>query len=227
MTSLCAPLPADAGDSVTLTIGQEPAISWPTSKHRINGDQQYDRYRKLHSAESSALPCIQPGQLWVVEQPSTDPHLSPLGHHAITSANVVIYDRALYPIVADNLPLGSYAEPTSPDGLADKTLDSCIQFARDGWGVVWLTDQGRLRDEPIARLVERMIRVGCPPSMSVTLFANANGSSIPQQTETELSALGIVIDATTPDDSLAIVFAAAGAGAAPHLHAISSNGLAG
>jgi hypothetical protein len=226
MTSLCAPLPADACDSVTLTIGQEPAISWPTSKHRINGDQQYDRYRKLHSAESPALPCIQPGQLWVVEQPSTDPHLSPLGHHAITSANVVIYDRALYPIVADNLPLGSYAEPMSPDGLADKTLDRCIQFARDGWGVVWLTDQGTLRDEPIARFVERMIRVGCPASMSVTLFANANGS-IPQQTETELSALGIVIDATTPDDSLAIVFAAAGAGAAPHLHAISSNGLAG
>jgi hypothetical protein len=226
MTSLCAPLPADAGDSVILTIGQEPAISWPTSKHRINGDQQYDRYRKLHSAESPALPCIQPGQLWVVEQPSTDPHLSPLGHHAITSANVVIYDRALYPIVADNLPLGSYAEPTSPDGLVDKTLDRCIQFARDGWSVVWLTDQGTLRDEPIARFVERMIRVGCPASMSVTLFANANGS-IPQQTETELSALGIVIDATTPDDSLAIVFAAAGAGAAPHLHAISSNGLAG
>ena len=226
MTSLCAPLPADAGDSVTLTIGEEPAISRPTSKHCINGDQQYERYRKLHAAESPALPCIQPGQLWVVEKPSTNPHLSPLGHHAITSASVVIYDRALYPIVADNLPLGSYGEPTSPDGLVDKTLDRCIQFARDGWSVVWLTDQGMLRDEPIARLVERMIRVGCPASMSVTLFANANGS-IPQQTETELGTLGIVIDATTPEVSLAIVFAAVGAGAAPHLHAIASNGLAG
>src|ERR1700730_16715427 len=81
MTSLCAPLPADAGDSVTLIIGEEePAISWPTSKHRINGDQQYERYRKLHAAERPALPRIQPGQLWVVEQSSPAPDRPPLVH---------------------------------------------------------------------------------------------------------------------------------------------------
>jgi hypothetical protein len=225
MTSLCAPLPADAGDRVTLTIADEAATRWRTLKRRITGDQQYDRYRD-RAAKRPGLPGIQPGQLWVVEQSSTDPHLSPLGHHAITSANVVIYDRALYPIVARNLPPGSYAEPTSPDGLVDKTLDRCIQFARDGWSVVWLTDRGRMRDERIARLVERMISAGCPGSLSVMLFTNANGS-IPQQTETELGRLAIVIDATTPEVSLAIAFAAVGTGAAPHLHAISSNGLAG
>jgi hypothetical protein len=226
MTSLCAPLPADAGDSVTLTIAEEPAISWRTSKLRVTGDQQYERYRNLHAAERPALPGIQPGQLWVVEQSSTDPHLSPLGHHVITSANVVIYDRVLYPIVADNLPLGSYAEPTSPDGLVDKTLDRCIQFARDGWSVVWLADRGGLRGERIARFVERMIGAGCPASLSVSLFAKVNGS-IPQQTEIELGRLEIAIDATSSEVSLAVVFAAVGAGAAPPLHAISFNGLAG
>ena len=133
MTSLCAPLPADAGDSVTLTIAEEPAISWRTSKLRVTGDQQYERYRNLHAAERPALPGIQPGQLWVVEQSSTDPHLSPLGHHGITSGNVVIYDRPLYSIVAANLPLGGYAEPASPpDGPPDKAFDRCIRFARDG-----------------------------------------------------------------------------------------------
>ena len=231
MTSLCAPLPADAGDSVTLTIGEEePAISWPTSKHRINGDQQYERYRNLHAAERPALPRIQPGQLWVVEQSSTDPDLSPLGHHAITSANVVIYDRSLYPIVAANLPLGGYAEPASlPDGVPDRTFDRCIQFARDGWSVVRFVDHGQphdARSRRIGRLVDRLIDAGCPSSQSVSLFVNANGS-LPRQTETELDTLGIAIDAATSEDCLAIAFTAVGAGAAPHLHAISSNGLAG
>ncbi len=231
MTSLCAPLPADAGDSVTLTIAEtiaeEPATRWRTFKRRITGDPQYERYRNRHAAERPALPGIQPGQLWVVEQSSTDPHLSSLGHLAITSANVVIYDRALYPIVAGNLPLGGYAEPASwPNGAIACTVDRCIQFARDGWSVVWLADHGMPLDERVGRLVDRMIGAGCPASLSVTLFANANGNIIPQ-TETELDRLGIVIAATTSEDRLAIAFAAVGAGAAPHLHAISSNGLAG
>jgi hypothetical protein len=230
MTSLCAPLPPDAGDSVTLTIPEEPATSWMTSKHRITDDRQYERYGNLHAVERPALPRIQPGQLWVVEQSSTDPHLSPLGHHAITSANVVIYDRPLYPIVAVNLPLGGYAEPASlPDGVPDRTFDRCIQFARDGWSVVWLVDHQPTHDarrERIGRLVDRLIGAGCSASQTVSLFANANRNVI-QQTETELDRLGIVIEATTSEDCLAIAFAAVGAGAAPHLHAISSNGLAG
>jgi hypothetical protein len=232
MTSLCAPLPPDTGESVTLTIAEETATSWRTSKHRITGDRQYDRYRNrnLHAAERPPLPCIQPGQLWVLEQSSTDPHLSPLGHHAITSANVVIYDRPLHPIVAVNLPLGGYAEPTSlPDGVPDRTLDRCIQFARDGWSVVWFVDRGKPHDagsRRIGRVADRLIDAGCPQSQSVSLFANANGSLL-QQTETELDAVGIAIAAAASEDSLAIAFAAVGAGAGPDLRAISSNGLAG
>jgi hypothetical protein len=230
MTSLCAPLPPDAGDSVTLTIAEEPATSCRTSKHRITGDRQYERSRNPHEAERPPLPGIQPGQLWVVEQSSTDPHLSPLGHHAITSANVVIYDRRLYPIVAVNLPLGSYAEPAPlPDGVPDRTFDRCIQFARDGWSVVLFVDHAQphdARSRRIGRVVDRLVDAGSPPSQSVSLFVDANGSLL-QQTETELGALGIAVDATTSEDCLAIAFAAVGAGAAPHLRAISSNGLAG
>jgi hypothetical protein len=146
MTSLCAPLPADAGDSVTLTIADESTTRWRTLQRRITGDQQYERYRD-RAAEPPALPGIHSGQLWVVEQSSTDPHPWPLGHHAITSANVVIYDRSLYPIVAANLPLGGYAEPASfPDGVPDRVFDRSIQFARDGWSVVWFVDHGQPRD---------------------------------------------------------------------------------
>jgi hypothetical protein len=226
MTSLGAPLPADAGDSVTLAIGEEPANSRRISEHRITGNRQSERCPNPHAVECSALPGIQPGELWVVEHSSTDPHLPPFGRHAVT-ANVVIYDRALYPILAANLPRGGYAEPAPwPVEAIDRTVDRCIQFARDGWSVVWFADRGTLRDERISRVIERMISAGCPASLSVTLFANAKGS-ISQQTETELGRLGIVIDATTPEVSLAITFAAVGTGATAHLHAISSNGLAG
>jgi hypothetical protein len=229
MTSLCAPLPADAGDSVTLTIADESTTRWRTLQRRITGDQQYERYRD-RAAEPPALPGIHSGQLWVVEQSSTDPHPWPLGHHAITSANVVIYDRSLYPIVAANLPLGGYAEPASfPDGVPDRVFDRSIQFARDGWSVVWFVDHGQPHDarrERIGRLVDQLIGAGCQPSHSVSLFVSANGSPL-QQTETELDTLGIAIDATTSEDRLAIAFVAVDAGAAPHLHAISSNGLAG
>jgi hypothetical protein len=62
--------------------------------------------------------------------------------------------------------------------------------------------------------------------MPVTLFVYANGNTL-QQTEAELRRIGILVDATTPEGRLAIAFAAVGAGAGPHLHAISSNGLAG
>jgi hypothetical protein len=230
MTSLCAPLPPDAGDSVPLTIAEEPATSWRTSKYRITGDRQYDRYRDLDAAEYPAVPGIRPGELWLVEHSSTDPQLSRLGHHAITSANVVIYDRTLHPIVAENLSRGGYAEPASwPVEAIDRTFDRCIQFARDGWSVVWFVDHGLpcvARSERIGRLVDRLIGAGYPASQSAMLFVSEN-RSIRQQTETELDTLGIVVDATTCEDCLAIAFAAVGAGAAPHLHAISSNGLAG
>ena len=227
MTSFGAPLPADAGDSVTLAIGVEPATSRRTSDHRITGNRQPERIPNPHAVECSALPGIQPGELWVVEHSSTDPHLPHFGRHAVTSANVVIYDRALYPILAANLPRGGYAEPAPwPVEAIDRTVDRCIQFARDGWSVVWLADRGTLRDARISRMIERMISAGCPASLSVTLFASANGS-ISQQTETELGRIEIVIDATTPEVPLTITFASVGTGATAHLHAISSNGLAG
>src|SRR5437016_5594600 len=73
------------------------------------------------TAECLILPDIEPGQVWVVEHTSTDLRLSALARRAICAANVVVYDRALYAIVAANLPLGGYAEPTSSQ---DEPLDT-------------------------------------------------------------------------------------------------------
>jgi hypothetical protein len=231
MCSPAATRPRATGNRATTAVAERrTAISDTIPYHpkhfRLTGDPS-GRRQEPGLAECPILPEIRPGQVWLVEHASADLHLSPLAHKAISAANVVIYDRALYATVAANLPLGGYAEPASSrDGLPSKTFERCIQFARDGWSVVWLGDQKTPRDERIGRLVDCMISAGCPPFMPVTLFVYANGNTL-QQTEAELRRIGILVDATTPEGRLAIAFGAVDAGAAPHLHAISSNGLAG
>jgi hypothetical protein len=77
------------------------------------------RYRPASVTQWTALPTVQRGQLWLVELPATEPNLAPLEHQALTTANVVIYDRALTPTVARFLPLGGYAEPAPRNGGSD------------------------------------------------------------------------------------------------------------
>ena len=60
----------------------------------------------VHISDDAAL-------LWLFEVSPIEGHLSSLVHQAITTANVVIYDRALASIVAAHLPLGGYAEPAA------------------------------------------------------------------------------------------------------------------
>ena len=74
-----------------------------------------------HRADERCLPAgtlewppllaVEPGQLWLVEISATDSELGPLEYRALTTANVVIYDRALDSTVSKFLPLGGYAEP--------------------------------------------------------------------------------------------------------------------
>src|SRR5579864_4460080 len=91
---------------------------------------------------SPPLPTLGPSQLWVIEQtPATA--LSELDRDALTSANVVIYDRPLARIVAELLPLGGYAEPLSFScQAAGRALSPrALQFAADGWSVVQLVER--------------------------------------------------------------------------------------
>ena len=80
-------------------------------------------------------PAVLPGQVWLIEH---DPHaaLSAPDRDALTSADVVLYDRALAPLVAELLPLGGYAEPLPFMG-ATPTRRS-LDLAAQGWSVVQL-----------------------------------------------------------------------------------------
>jgi siroheme synthase len=86
-------------------------------------------------------PAIRPGQIWLIEQPSATA-VFPLDRGALTSADVVIYDRALAPLVARFLPIGTYAEPLPLNAQAAGSAISprALQFAAEGWSVVQLVD---------------------------------------------------------------------------------------
>jgi hypothetical protein len=95
------------------------------------------------------LPELEAGQIWVIEISPTD-ELSTLRRVIMTTGNVIIYDRSLEAIVADTLPLGGYAEPEAEV----KTVQRCVQFARDGWSVVRLLDRQTPAIRRIAHLRE-------------------------------------------------------------------------
>lgn len=78
---------------------------------------------------------VLPGQVWLIEH-DPDSALPALDRDALAQANVVLYDRALAPLVAEMLPLGSYAEPL-PFGDATPS-PRALDLAAEGWSVVQL-----------------------------------------------------------------------------------------
>ena len=183
------------------------------------------------SSSSAELTAVAPGQLWVVELSATEPSLSPLEYRVITTANVVIYDRPLAPMVAKVLPLGGYAEPASSSGerRLDQAWERCLRFARNGWSVVRLVEHSpspQQRFERIQCLTERLMAAEAPANLPVLLFVDA-GCDTYEKTEAPLGALSPAIGAHGVERRLSIAFTVINAGAAPRLSVASSNGLAG
>src|SRR5947207_6693121 len=121
---------------------------------------------------SPPLPTPRPSQLWVIEQaPATT--LSGLDREALTSANVVIYDRALASMVADVLPLGGYAEPLSFScQAAGRALSPrALQFAADGFSVVQLVEASPCWRERLHQAPSELSRMGDGGHATVRLIA--------------------------------------------------------
>jgi hypothetical protein len=171
-----------------------------------------------------ALPAVRPGQLWCVELPPTDPVGWPLEYQALTTANVVIYDRSLEPTVAEYLPLGAYAEPAT---LGDKVTERCLGFAREGWSVARLLGHRGKRGDIIRQLSQEMLRIETPATRAASIFVNTHGSY--KNIELELEGLSEIIDAYSLElaATLTVIFKGVGEGSVPSLAFASSNGLAG
>src|SRR5215472_18429875 len=111
---------------------------------------------------SSARTTVKPGQVCLIEHSLARP-LLPGDRGALTSADVVIYDRALAPVVASVLPIGAYAEAVSLDAsYAGRALSTrALGFAFDGWSVVQLVEPHADRSARLWHASDALMSLGC------------------------------------------------------------------
>lgn len=175
------------------------------------------------SGGNRVLPTIASGQLWLIEASPSAAALPPFERDAFNAANVVIYDRALAPLVAASLPLGSYAEPAS-DGAA---FERSLRLALDGWSVVRL-----LAGDPASsdwadrfrRIAAQLRGAGIAAEMPVRLVTDLAGRH--ETTETSLGELAGMLDAIALNRRVTAVFATRDGVAGP-LYAVTDSGPAG
>jgi hypothetical protein len=176
-----------------------------------------DKWLPCAAPTSIAIPEVALGQLWLVGLSGFNPQLPTATRRVVTAANVVIYDRALAPIVAVLLPPGGYAEPA-----ADDAFERCIGFASDGWSVLRLLAGDDWNDR-VGRLAVQL-QATTARGKRVSLFAESDDGDC-DSAQVALDRLAAAIGAHRRHDRLTIVIPA-GSGAT-QLHAVAANGLAG
>ncbi len=176
------------------------------------------------------LPNIGPGQPWLVEISPKASEFPSFEYRAFVSANVVIYDRVLGPLVAAALPLGNYAEPVTAGGHAtdEANVQRCLRFVADGWSVFRLV-KGDLaapaRADRLLRITEGLLADGVSPDLPVQLITGADKVAC-EEIETCLGDLDAVLDARSCKGHLTVVFTIESY-RGPPLYAVTANGLAG
>lgn len=189
------------------------------------------RWRAAVTLGLAELPVIRPGQLWFVELPSTGPELAPFEYGALSTANVLIYDRALAAIVARHLPLGTYAEPAVSDQERfTPAFERCLSFAQDGWSVARLLQPPQSNCAQLDRL-RQLVR--ClpthilPADLPVRMFVARSGDSY-EKSEIPLRELeSAIANVSVLSSTFTIILDVAEARGAPSFSVAPANGLAG
>ena len=174
----------------------------------------------MRDEESLSWPILKPSQLWVIEQaPATA--LSGLDRDALTSANVVIYDRALASVVAELLPLGGYAEPLSFScQAAGRALSPrALQFAADGFSVVQLVEASPCWRERLHQAPSELSRIGDGGPATVRLIAKQGAERYQE--------LGADLGDIDQDNPMTVIFGPIAARGTAQLYPFTANGLAG
>jgi hypothetical protein len=168
---------------------------------------------------------VQPGEYWLIEQPPGK-GLSSLDRSALSSADIVIYDRPLAALVAQVLPIGRYAEPLFHNGGAQPAVSPRgLRFATEGWRVAQLIEARRGNNQRLRDAVEALIQLKAD---DLPLLAIAKRTVDRQQLrDGRLHDLPELIDEFAPDDPLTLILGPLVDGCAAPPHAFAGNGLAG
>jgi hypothetical protein len=112
-----------------------------------------------------------PGQVWLIEHISARA-LFPFDRVVLTGADVVIYARALAPVVASVLPLGGYAEPMALQAAAGPSISArALGFAVDGWSVAQLVETRANRRVRLRLAFDALMSLGCAGDLPVLVIA--------------------------------------------------------
>jgi len=167
---------------------------------------------------------IEAGQIWLIEQKATT-GLCPLDRGAVTGANVVLYDRALAPLVAAVLPIGSYAEPL-PLNAQEAISPRALAFAADGWSVVQLTEPCAGRRAQLQGAAQALIPLAGAGDLPVQVIAKA-ADARGRRRDGCLPRLAELIGELGDEGPLTLVFGPLAIRSPAHSHAFTANGLAG
>jgi hypothetical protein len=168
---------------------------------------------------------VQPGEYWLIEQPLGE-GLSSLDRSALSSADIVIYDRPLAALVAQVLPIGRYAEPLLVNGGPQLVVSPrALRFATEGWRVAQLLEARRGDNQRLRDAVEALIQLQAD---DLPLLAIAKRAVDGQQLRGGcLHSLPELIDRFAADDPLTLILGPLVAGCAAPPYAFAGNGLAG
>jgi hypothetical protein len=177
--------------------------------------------------QSGGTQTVTPGEIWLIEQ-SPEAGFTPLNRDALNTANVVLYDRALGPLIAANLPLGTYAEPLSPVPQSAESVISprAQHFAQEGWSVVQIVAAQSGWRERVYNAVERLGTLHKSGEFLIRIVPKALTRGQPQFADCLRSLLAL-IDEFPENDTLTLIFGPLTiCGPAPS-QAFTANGLAG
>jgi siroheme synthase len=181
---------------------------------------------KMGEDERSKLATtVQPGEYWLIEQAlRKGPSSLDLG--ALSSADIVIYDRPLAALVAQVLPIGRYAEPLFDNGEPQPAVSRrALRFATEGWRVAQLIEARQGSNQRLHNTVEALtqLRVDDLPLLAIAK-RTVDGQ---QLRDGRLHDLPELIDEFAPDDPLTLILGPLVAGCAAPPHTFAGNGLAG
>jgi siroheme synthase len=174
---------------------------------------------------SKLVATVRPGEYWLIEQPPGK-GLSSFDCSALSSADIVIYDRSLAALVAQVLPIGRYAEPLFHGGEPQPAVSPrAWRFAAEGWRVAQLIEGRRGDKQRLRDAVEALIQLQAD---DLPLLAIAKRRVDRQQLrDGRLYDLPELIDEFAPDDPLTLILGPLVGGCAAPPHAFAGNGLAG